>query len=122
MAVQVALTTSITTGASTANIVQGTQLEIMQVNCQLVMAVVAANATAAQIFLTWSIGDEIVVDDQAVSNANRWPISPDDWVYSTGATRGDRQVVRLRNINAGTIVVYTLIKQQPASLIRQARR
>jgi hypothetical protein len=72
---------------------------------------VRAAAAAAGMRITILGAGVNVVDDQEISQANRWPILPDDLVTEfalTGPT--DRLVISLRNTTAGAIVVNTVVE------------
>lgn len=72
-------------------------------------SVVTLFATAAAVGLNISfvIGNEVKLDDQEISSANRFPVNPDDFVARGGAFKGDRIVVRLRNTTGAGIVAFT---------------
>jgi len=59
-------------------------------------------------FVTILVGDSVVVDNQEVSNANRFPIRPDDLFARSGGAAGDLVYVRMRN-STGTAVVATTV-------------
>ena len=50
------------------------------------------------------IGADVVIDDQPISDANRFPITPDDFLSRGGGLPGDRLTLRFRNTTAGNIV------------------
>ena len=51
------------------------------------------------------IGGDVVIDDQEISEANRFPITPDDFLSRGGGIQGDRLTLRFRNTTVGTLVV-----------------
>lgn len=73
-----------------------------------------ATGAAAGIRVSLLIGSDVVVDDQEISAANRFPVVPDDFVSQGGALKGDRIVLRLRNTTAGALNVFTRLEIDPA--------
>ncbi len=71
---------------------------VMLLQAAVVWQVVPGDAT---------VGDTVVVEDQEVSAANRYPVFPDDFLYQSGALNGDRIVLKLRNSTAGAIVTQS---------------
>ena len=51
------------------------------------------------------IGGDVVIDDQPISDANRFPITPDDFLSRGGGLPGDRLTLRFRNTTVGAIIV-----------------
>lgn len=51
------------------------------------------------------IGADVTIDDQPVSNANRFPITPDDFLSRGGGLPGDRLTLRFRNTTGVALVV-----------------
>jgi len=60
-------------------------------------------AEAAGLFATILVGDSVVVQDQEVSAANRFPIRPDDLLARSGGAAGDLVFVSIRNSTAGDL-------------------
>jgi len=50
------------------------------------------------------IGQDVTIDDQIISDANRWPQTPEDFLSRGGGLPGDRLTLRFRNTTAGAIV------------------
>lgn len=70
-------------------------------------------AAAPGILVTFTIGGLVIVQDQEISGANRFPIIPDDFVAEFGAAPGDRIIVTLRNRTAAAIVANTFAEVDP---------
>ena len=70
---------------------------------------VCAAAAAVGLNIDILIGGESVVSDSEMSNANRFPVRPDDMIAEYGANQGDRIFVALRNTTGGAIVGQTLV-------------
>ena len=65
---------------------------------------VHAAASAAGMHVTCLIGNRTIIDDQEISSANRFPIIPDDTIFSGEAGMGgERLTVRFRNSTAGAL-------------------
>jgi len=95
--------------SKTANLLGSTQLEFMQYPANLLIAAVAG--AAEEIRMTLAVGDELVIDDQRIPQeaALRLP-QKDDFIFNSGARRGDRVVLTLRGVanTGGTDVGYTV--------------
>ncbi len=70
--------------------------------------------SAVGLFYTFLCGTEVVLEDQEVSAANRFPIVPDDYVAECGALPGDRIVVKVRNSTGAAITAFTRVEVNPA--------
>jgi len=93
-------------GANTTvdNVLAGKIFEFANNN---VIASLLATAASAGMRISFIIGNEVQMDDQEISSANRFPLTPDDLLTRGGALKGDRIVIRLRNTTAATIVAFT---------------
>lgn len=79
-------------------------------------SVVRVYITASAVGLNCSflVGSESIVQDQEISNANRFPLVPDDFLAESGGFTGDRVVLGLRNTTAGAITVFTRVEVEAA--------
>jgi len=100
---------SVGANAQTGNILDGKPEQFLTRNSAIAIYIVAA---AAGIFATVLIGDSVVVEDQEVSGANRFPIRPDDLFARSGGAGGDLVFVRLRNSTGGAVVCTTVVDVQ----------
>lgn len=50
------------------------------------------------------IGADVTIDDQPVSDADRFPITPDDFLSRGGGLPGDRLTLRFRNTTGAPII------------------
>jgi len=100
---------SVAADSSTANILDGKTEVYLSRNSGLSFYIVAA---AAGLMATILVGDSVVVDDQEVSSANRYPIRPDDLFARSGGAGGDLVYVRIRNSTAGAVVITTVVDVQ----------
>lgn len=88
--------------ATSANVLAGQQYEFLPRTTSILLA---AAASAVGINCTLLIGGVTVVDDQPISQANRFPILPDDAVTQEVARAGSRLILRFRNTTAGALNV-----------------
>jgi len=102
--------TSIAADSTSANLLAGDINEFLGRN-----AVVSLFCTGAAVGLRAQllIGAAVVVDDQAISDANRFPITPDDFLSRGGGTPGDRLTLRFRNTTAGAIIARWRLAIEP---------
>lgn len=70
--------------------------------------IVAAAAAAVGLNLSFLVAGVALVDDQSVSQANRFPLVPDDIVASEEVD-GGRLILRFRNTTGGAIIVHWMI-------------
>jgi len=93
--------TSIAADATSANLLAGDINEFLGR-----AAVVSLFCTGAAVGLRAQllIGQDVVIDDQVISDANRFPITPDDFLARGGGLPGDRLTLRFRNTTAGALV------------------
>lgn len=49
------------------------------------------------------IGSSVVIDDQSISDANRFPTTPDDFLSRGGGTPGDRLTLKFHNVTGGDL-------------------
>lgn len=73
----------------------------------------AQAASAAGVRTTLIVGGEVIIDSQEISNANRFPVLPDDIIGEGAGFRGDRVVLRLQNTTAGAITVNSAVDVTP---------
>jgi hypothetical protein len=64
---------------------------------------VRISAAAAGLNATLLVGGVSIVNDQAISQSNRWPILPDDLVIQIPVRAGSRLVLTLRNTTGAAI-------------------
>lgn len=66
---------------------------------------VRLSASAAGMNCSLLIGGTSIVNDQAISQSNRWPILPDDLLIQVPVRAGSRLVLTLRNTTGGALTV-----------------
>lgn len=62
-------------------------------------------AAARGIRATLYVGQEVIVDDVPISNANRWPIRPDDVLATVGVAQGEDLRLFFRNTTGAAILL-----------------
>lgn len=73
---------------------------------------VYATGSAVGLRIQISVGGVVVVDDQDISDANRFPLRPDDMVVAF-PTRGGELFGFLRNTTAGALTTEVLTEVEP---------
>jgi len=102
--------TSIAADSTSANLLAGDINEFLGRN-----SVVSLFCTGAAIGLRAQllIGANVVIDDQPISDANRFPITPDDFLSRGGGTPGDRLTLRFRNTTAAAVIARWRLALEP---------
>jgi len=102
--------TSIAADSTSANLLAGDINEFLGRNSVVsLFCTGAATGLRAQLL----IGSSVVIDDQPISDANRFPITPDDFLSRGGGTVGDRLTLRFRNTTAGAIIAEWRLAIEP---------
>lgn len=110
MQTQLTDVTSVAANATVDNAFDGKTGEYLTAPAVVALAVVAA---AAGLNVTFMIGDKVIIDDEEASDANRWPIDPDDYGATGAGLPGDRIICRLRNTTGAAINTRSVAKVQP---------
>jgi len=59
------------------------------------------------------IGQDVVIDDQEISAANRFPITPDDFLSRGAGFQGDRLTLRFHNPTVGALTAQWRVAIEP---------
>lgn len=70
-------------------------------------------AAAAGIRAQLLIGAESIIDDEEVSDINRFPQTPEDFLARGAGFQGDRLILRYRNTTGGALVVKWRLEIDP---------
>jgi len=99
--------------ATSPNQAANTVLEYLRFRANLIMGAIAAANDLLN--MTFIVGDEVIVNDQPISDAGRFPEGPNDFIYNSGALPGDRIILTFRETGgvAGNFFSFAL-KAQPA--------
>jgi len=74
----------------------------------------SATGSAIGLFMTFIVGEEVIIEDQAIPLTNRFPIVPDDTLASGGGFPGDRVIVKIRNSTGGALTSWVRVDVEPA--------
>jgi hypothetical protein len=58
---------------------------------------------------TVMVGGEVIMQDQEISGANRFPIIPDDWILKHAGRAGAKIYITLRNRTAGALTNWVIL-------------
>jgi hypothetical protein len=70
--------------------------------------------SAIGLFVTFIVGEEVIIEDQQIPLTNRFPIVPDDTLAQGGGLPGDRVIVKIRNSTGGALNAWTRVDIEPA--------
>lgn len=101
---------SIPANATIENLLTGSQWEFAPYNASIEIATIGA---AVGLIGDVSTGADVVAENYAVSNANRYPILPDDFLIFDVVNAGERIKIRIRNTTGGAIVVNVAMRLMP---------
>ena len=92
---------SVAANSVSANQLAGQLYEFLD---RFMPVLLAATSSAVGINVTFLVGGVAIVNDQPISQANRFPVLPDDIVTALRRARG-RMVLTFRNTTAGALTV-----------------
>jgi len=93
---------SVAANSVSTNQVAGQLYEFLRRNTTVLLA---ACSSAAGLNCTLIIGGRIMVNDQPISQANRFPTIPDDVVTQEVGRAGERIILTFRNTTGGALTV-----------------
>lgn len=102
--------TSVAANSGSGNVLSGKIAEIVTRPSKVRFAAVAAAAGVNGTILS---GSETLMEESALSAANRFPLDPDDVIITDAAMPSDRLSLVFRNTTAGAIVVQWFVDVQP---------
>lgn len=102
---------SVAANATVANVLAGKSAEFVK---EPSVVTFSATGSAAGLYCTAIVGDEVVIEDQLIPVTNRFPIVPDDTMAQGGAYPGDRVVVKVRNSTGGALNSWVRVDVEPA--------
>jgi len=94
---------SIAANTTSLNLLAGQNDELLQRPSEITILLTAA---ATGLSATYQVGSRVIIDDQLVSEVNRFPLVPDDVVAKAYGVRNDRQFLRIRNSTGAAIIVW----------------
>lgn len=92
------------------NVFSGKEYETLPFDAFVEFGIVAA-ATGIQ--ATVISGTDVLARAAPVSEANRFPVYPDDFALNDAVGQGEKLIVSINNPTAGAIVVWTVAKITP---------
>lgn len=101
---------SVAANTTSTNVLAGKVEEFLPGPSRLQLAI---TASAVGLQVTFIVGNRVMVEDQEISDGNRFPLEPDDVIAASFGVGGDRLVLRLHNTTAGAITVKTKINIEP---------
>ena len=101
---------SVAANTTTTNRLTGTLNEFLGA-VSIVSLFITAAAAAVRTQLL--IGAESIIDDEEMSDGNRFPQSPEDFLARGAGFQGDRLILRFRNTTGGAIVVKWRLEIDP---------
>mgnify|MGYP001616540844 FL=1 len=101
--------TSLLAGTTNDNILSGSQWEYLPFPAGLEIALVG-DANGADLRMDVYVGPDLIMENAIASNAARSPVYPDDFNLTHTAPAGSRLKIRVRNQNAGTVVLKHTIR------------
>lgn len=93
------------------NVLTGSQFEFLPYDAFLEFGIVAS---ATGLIVDVYSGQDTLCEALAPSLANRFPIYPDDFNLTDVAAGGERIKLRVRNISAGTLTLFYVVRITPA--------
>lgn len=104
--------TSIAAGSSNDNVLTGSQFEFLPYNA-LVEFGLTGDANGADLRVDVYSGADVLLESAPMSAQNRIPIFPDDFTLQDVAAGGERLKIRVRNLNAGAVVLFHSVRITP---------
>jgi len=106
----ISLSQSVPANSRTTNVLAGQQFEFLPAKA---LVELRATTTATGINADFNIGGETLLVDTLISNANRFPIKPDDSLVTSSGLAGERLFLTYRNTTAGALTVTTVVEITP---------
>ena len=100
-------------GVTIDNLLLGSQWMYVPGPTELYIALVADGGAIGDVLATISSGTDMLAEEQAVSNINRFPVWPDDFVYNDVAAAGDLIKIRVRTKSATARVLTCVLRLNP---------
>lgn len=102
---------SVAANTTSANVIAGKSAEFIK---EPSVVSISATGSAVGLFITAIVGEEIVIEDQAIPLTNRFPVVPDDTLAQAGGFPGDRIVIKVRNSTGGALTSWVRVDVEPA--------
>jgi hypothetical protein len=102
---------SVGANAVVQNAIAGKSMEFIR---EPSVVTLSATGSAIGLFMTFIVGEEVIIEDQAIPLTNRFPIVPDDSIGQGGGFPGDRVIVKIRNSTGGALTSWVRVDVEPA--------
>jgi hypothetical protein len=99
-------------GITTNNVLAGSLYELAPFDAFVEIGLVETGALSNG-RVTVNTGPQLILEESAVSIANRYPIYPDDYSLSDTVRQGDRIVIRYRNGDAAQQSLFWSVRLTP---------
>ncbi len=104
-------TQSVAANTTTTNVLAGKAAEFIK---EPSVVTLSATGSAVGLYITFIVGEEIIIEDQAIPLTNRFPVVPDDTLAQGGGFPGDRVIVKVRNSTGGALTSWVRVDVEPA--------
>jgi hypothetical protein len=105
-----AIALSVAANATSANVMAGNLYEYLKRPSIIEFGLVSS---AAGILATVLVGGEVLMQDQEISGANRFPILPDDFLLKHAGRAGAQIYITLRNRTGGALTNWVILNITP---------
>jgi hypothetical protein len=102
---------SVAANTTVPNVLSGKSAEFVK---EPSVVTFSATGSAAGLYVTAIVGEEVVIEDQLIPVTNRFPVIPDDSMAQAGGFPGDRIIVKVRNSTAGALNSWVRVDVEPA--------
>jgi len=107
-----ALNLSVAANATSANIMAGSLYEVL---ARPSIVEFGMTSSAVGILATIMLGGDVLMQDQEISAANRYPIIPDDWILKSPGRAGSKIYATFRNRTAGALTIIVVLNITPVA-------
>lgn len=103
---------SVPANSQVENALAGKEYEFMPFDGAVEFGLVAA---ATGIEASVISGTDVLMRNSPISEANRFPVYPDDFTLNDVAGQGERLIITLRNSTGAAIIVFVAVKVTPVT-------
>ena len=103
---------SVAANSTSANIMAGNLYEVL---ARPSIIEFGMTSSAAGILATIMVGGDVLMQDQEISSANRFPVVPDDWILKAAGRAGAKIYIVLRNRTGGALTCWVVLNITPVA-------
>ena len=107
-----ALALSVAANSTSANVMSGSLYEVL---ARPSIVEFGMTASAAGLLATIMLGGEVLMQDQEISGASRYPIVPDDWILKAAGRAGAKIYITYRNRTGSALTVTQVLNITPVA-------